>query len=136
MAELLLHIGLESLLSEVFKRRLNEMPTGCNYVFHKDGGPLSYRQVQAAYNRALINAGLGEFSSTHIMRHSMATLTRKVTGSLEATQAVTGHKDQKLVQHYATLPENAQKNAVMSVEKHIINLQREALRANNCEQGL
>jgi hypothetical protein len=66
----------------------------------------------------------------------MATLTRKVTGSLEATQAVTGHKDQKLVQHYATLPETAQKNAVISVEKHIINLQREALRANNCEQGL
>lgn len=47
----------------------------------------------------------------------MATITRHVTGSLEATQAVTGHKDQKLVQHYASMPSMAQQDAVNMVEK-------------------
>ncbi len=50
------------------------------------------------------------------MRHSMATITRMVTGSLDATQAVTGHRDQKLVQHYATLPTTAQTTAAQNVE--------------------
>ena len=65
----------------------------------------------------------------------MATITRRVTGSLEATQAVTGHKDQKLVQHYASLPALAQVNAVEQVEKHFENLKLIAGRANKCEQN-
>jgi hypothetical protein len=47
------------------------------------------------------------------LRHSVATMTRKHCGSLEIVQAVTGHKDQKLVQHYAQFaPSNHQKLAV------------------------
>lgn len=34
-----------------------------------------------------------KFGSTHMMRHSMAAITRNVTGSLDFTQAVTGHKN-------------------------------------------
>ena len=75
-----------------------------------------YRIIQYEYNKALKRCGLyGTYSSTHIMRHSMATVTRHVTGSLEATQAVTGHKDQKQVQHYASMPSTAQKDAVTRV---------------------
>lgn len=113
---------LNDSMVEILKRKLNEPSFGSQYVFHKEGQPLSYRQIQAAYNRALKAAALTQFSSTHIMRHSMATLTRKVTKSLEATQAVTGHKDQKLVQHYASMPESSQMEAVTSVEKHIKSL--------------
>lgn len=109
-------------LFEIFTKKQKDAEKDSNFVFHKNGEPLSYRQIQAAYNRALKAAGLSQYSSTHIMRHSMATLTRRVTGSLEATQAVTGHKDQKLVQHYASLPATTQIEAVRSVEKYIQEL--------------
>ena len=52
----------------------------------------------------------------------MATITRMVTGSLEATQAVTGHKDQKLVQHYASLPTTVQTTALKNVESYMNQL--------------
>ncbi len=65
------------------------------------------------------------------MRHSMATITRRVTGSLEATQAVTEHKDQKLVQHYATLPSRTQEEAVKNVESFMVNLSK-SVRADAC----
>jgi len=49
----------------------------------------------------------------------MATITRQATGSLEATQAVTGHKDQKLVQHYAALDMSLNKNALEKVSEFL-----------------
>ena len=66
------------------------------------------------------------------MRHSMATITRRVTGSLEATQAVTGHKDQRMAQHYAQICPSVQREAVGLVEKFI---QQELLREQNREQA-
>jgi len=57
----------------------------------------------------------------------MATITRRVTGSLDSTQAVTGHKDQKLVQHYADLPSNTQVEAVSQVEEFMNKI-------SSCEQ--
>jgi len=47
----------------------------------------------------------------------MGTITGKVTGSLDAAQAVTGHKDIKMAQHYASIPTEANKMAVNEVEK-------------------
>ena len=60
----------------------------------------------------------------------MATLTRQVTGSLNSTQAVTGHKDFKLVQHYAGLGNEENKKAIMAVENHLIENSFFDLRAN------
>ena len=109
------HISDE--MFEIIVRRIEELPKDCQFIFHIDGEPLSYRTIQYRYNKALKKAGLfPEFSSTHLMRHSMATITRKVTRSLDATQAVTGHRDQRLVEHYSTIPEEAQMNAVKEVE--------------------
>ncbi|MBI2521557.1 MAG: tyrosine-type recombinase/integrase [Bdellovibrio sp.] len=125
-------------LETILRRRLTAKASGSDYVFHDDGGALSYRSIQHAYNRALKKCGLSDkYSSTHIMRHTMATITRLVTGSLDATQAVTGHKDSKLVQHYASVPEGAQKNAVIQVEAYMKKSQAcEQLRANqNFQEG-
>lgn len=92
----------------------------CSYVFQKDGKPLTYRDIQYNYNKALKKCGLfPKYQSTHIMRHSMASITRKVTGSADATQAVTGHKDIRQVEHYAGSPDNMQKQAVLDVEKFL-----------------
>lgn len=92
----------------------------CSYVFQKDGEPLMYRDIQYNYNKALKQCGLfPKYSSTHIMRHSMASITRKVTGSADSTQAVTGHKDIRMVEHYAGSPDNKQKQAITDVEKYL-----------------
>ncbi len=92
----------------------------CDYVFQKDGQPLTYRDIQYNYNKALKKCGLSpKYASTHIMRHSMASITRNVTGSADSTQAVTGHKDIRMVEHYAGAPDNRQKQAVLDVEKFL-----------------
>lgn len=125
---------LNDILYEIFERKLKEVPKGCSYVFHEDGQPLLYRKIQHQYNMALKRSGIDhKYSSTHIMRHSMATITRRVTGSLDATQAVTGHKDQRLVQHYASLPCNAQIEAVKSVELFMREVS-ESVRADACKK--
>lgn len=104
---------------EILEKR-SKLSKNSPFVFTFEDQPLKYRQIQYRYNKALKSAKLyPDFSATHIMRHSMATITRKVTGSLQATQAVTGHKDQRLVEHYASLPSNAQIEAVQQVESYL-----------------
>ncbi|MCT4642797.1 MAG: site-specific integrase [Bacteriovoracaceae bacterium] len=71
-------------------------------VFHIEGKPLSYRQIQYHYNKALKKAGLShKFSSTHIMRHTMANMVRSKLG-LDSAQAVGGWKDRSLVENVYT----------------------------------
>jgi len=59
-----------------------------------------------------------------MMRHGMATITRQVTGSLEAAQAVTGHKDQRMVQHYARMASQVQVDAVNRVQEFMDEVER------------
>ena len=119
-------------LREIVERRMKDGPSTSSYVFQINGEPISYRSVQHHYNFALRKCGLAaRYSATHFMRHTMATITRHVTGSLESVQAVTGHKDQRLVQHYAALSTNVQKNALEQVENFLKgDCSCEQLRAN------
>ena len=117
------YVFMNDNLFEVLTRRMELLSEGSQYVFHIDGQPLSYRSIQYNYNKALKKCGLyPEFSSTHFMRHSMGTITRMVTGNLDAAQAVTGHKDIRMVQHYANLPSEANKKAVNQVGDFLKNL--------------
>ena len=110
-------------LAEIMHRRIPHAKNG--YVFHHNGEPLRYKHIQYQYNSALKRAGLfPEYSSTHIMRHSMGTITRRVTGSLDATQAGTGHKDIRMAQHYASLPSEANKLAVTEVQRFMFDLEK------------
>lgn len=91
-----------------------------NLIFNIDGKPLSYRQIQYHYNKALQKCGLHKkFSGTHIMRHSMGTITRSVTGNLDSAQAVTRHKDTKIAQQYSQLDYELQKKASNDVEDYM-----------------
>jgi hypothetical protein len=73
-----------------------------NLVFHIQGEPLSYRQIQYHYNKALKKADLShKFSSTHIMRHTMANMVRSKLG-LDSAQAVGGWKTRDLVENVYT----------------------------------
>lgn len=108
-------------LLEVLKARIETDKSNSPYVFHDGGLPLNYRRIQYNYEWALDKVGLGEkFSGTHFLRHSMATLVRSVTGSLDSVQALTGHKDNKLVQHYAGLQIDESKKAIIAVGKYMV----------------
>lgn len=109
-----------SISSDVFKaaimRRLENVKDGCSYLFHREGSPLSYRSVQFQYNKALKRAGLyPDYSSTHFLRYTMATESRRLMGSLDAAQAVTGHHSTKMAEHYAKIPTLLQSETVQKV---------------------
>jgi len=109
-------------LKEILERRIDLAQSG--FLFHCKGEPLSYRQIQYQYNLGLKKAGLNDrFSTTHIMRHSMGTITRKVTGSADMAQAVTRHKDIQVAQQYASLPSEANKKAVNDVCDYLYKLE-------------
>ena len=116
-------------LFEILNRRFNhktpsnveDKRTGkfvsCDFVFHEEGVPLDYRKIRYRYNKALRKAGLGnKFSSTHILRHSMANLVRERMG-LEHAQAVGGWKTRELVEHvYTDRPAHLTKDALENIE--------------------
>ena len=116
-------------LYDILKRRLKErLPsrvkdgrTGkyslLDFVFHENGQPLKYRSIQYRYNQALKKVGLGEkYSSTHILRHSMANLVRERLG-IEHAQAVGGWKTRALVEHvYTEQPAHLTKDALENIE--------------------
>ena len=117
------YAAMNSKLEEIAKRRLSKAQNG--YLFHHEGKPLCYREIQYQYNKALKKAGLSDkYSSTHIMRHSMGTITRRVTGSMDMAQAVTRHKDIRIAQQYAGLPTEANKQAVNDVFEYLNDLER------------
>ena len=49
----------------------------------------------------------------------MATLARSLTRSLDATMAMTGHKDIKLADHYSEIGREVQKETSMVIEDHL-----------------
>lgn len=95
-------------LREILLRRLQAKKPGCNFVFHVEGAPLNYGTIQLNYREAQRKARI-PYSGTHILRHGMATLARKVGGGLDAVIAMTGHKDFKLADHYSKLDNEFQK---------------------------
>ena len=117
------YASMNSKLEEIIHRRMSLASNG--FLFHKNGKPLCYREIQYHYNKALKKAGLADkYASTHIMRHSMGTITRRVTGSLDMAQAVTRHKDIRVAQQYANLPTEANKRAVGDVFSYLDNLEK------------
>ena len=93
----------------------------CNFVFHIDGRPLKYREIQYRYDKALKKAGLKhKYSATHILRHSMANLVRERLG-LEHAQAVGGWKTRSLVEHvYTQQPAHLTHDALKNIENFML----------------
>jgi integrase len=94
---------------------------GCDYVFHVEGSPLNYGTIQINY-RGAQRKGKLPYSGTHILRHGMAKLARKV-GGLDAVMAMTGHKDIKLADHYSKCTEDDQKEVSKKIFEKIRSVQ-------------
>lgn len=90
----------------------------CNFVFQVDGKPLNYCTIQLNYREAQRKSGV-PYSGTHILRHGMATLARKIGGGLDAVVAVTGHKDLKLADHYSKLDSEFQQEVMEKIAREV-----------------
>lgn len=101
-------------IREILLRRFQAKKAGCNFVFHVEGSALNYGTIQLNYRDAQRKAKI-PYSGTHILRHGMATLARKVGGGLDAVIAMTGHKDYKLADHYSKLDKEFQKETSQKV---------------------
>ena len=95
-------------IMEILTRRRAFMLSGNDFVFHVEGRPLNYATIQINYKSAQRKGKL-PYSGTHILRHGMAKLARKVGGGLDAVIAMTGHKDLKLADHYSSCNEDDQR---------------------------
>ncbi|MCM2348627.1 MAG: tyrosine-type recombinase/integrase [Bacteriovoracaceae bacterium] len=103
---------------EILNRREAFRLSGNNFVFHVEGAPLNYCTIQINYREAQRKSGI-PYTGTHILRHGMAKLARKVGGGLDAVLAMTGHKDLKLADHYSKSNEDDQKDFSEMIMKHI-----------------
>lgn len=136
-------------LREIMQRRLADVSeTPCefyceetgnrlDFVFHINGQPLTYRQIQYHYNKALKKIGLYQkFSSTHLMRHSMANLVRERKG-VESAQAVGRWKTRELVEDvYTNTPTHIVKDAIDDMELFLNGTDNNLQESVNCHSNL
>ena len=64
------------------------------------GGLLKYNAIQSAFNAGFIALGL-PWRSTHICRHTYATIALMATKNISAVQASLGHTEIRMTQRYA-----------------------------------
>lgn len=75
-------------------------------------------RIQLNYQEAQRKARLPH-TGTHILRHGMAKLVRRIGGGLDAVIAMTGHKDFKLANHYSKLDKEDQKDIALKISSHL-----------------
>jgi integrase len=105
-------------LMEILERRLAFKTASSDYVFHIEGEPLNYCTIQVNFRQAQRVSGI-PYRGTHILRHGMAALARKVWGGLDGAIAVTGHRDVKLADHYSKLDGGFQKEVALKVDEYM-----------------
>ena len=92
---LMLPEGLKDILKEIKKEAMNDL------VFTDSKGELlRYNAVQSAFNAGFKALGL-PWRSTHICRHTFATVALMATKDISAVQASLGHTEIKMTQRYA-----------------------------------
>ena len=74
-------------LEEVLRRQEAFRDPQCGFVFHVEGKPLNYGTIQVNYREAQRKSKI-PYSGTHILRHGMAKLARRIGGGLDAVMAI------------------------------------------------
>jgi integrase len=81
---------------------------------------MSYRSIQDRFNRTFRKIG-STFSSTHIMRHSFATLWLTQTkGGIQSLQKQLGHSSPTQSMHYAKITEELIRNDLKGFESGVV----------------
>ncbi|MDC1174294.1 tyrosine-type recombinase/integrase [Bacteriovoracaceae bacterium] len=107
-------VHITAQIRAILERREAFKIEGNNFVFHIDGKPLNYGTILVNYRKAQRKTDL-TCSGTHVLRHGMAKLARRVGGGLDAVIAMTGHKDIKLADHYSKLDNEYQKEVSINI---------------------
>ena len=82
-------------------KQMKEESNGQDFLFvDKKGEALKYNAIQTNFNAGFMALNLS-WRSTHILRHSYATMALIATRDLSAVQASLGHTDMKVTQQYA-----------------------------------
>jgi integrase len=100
------------LIREMLLELKNERPAGCKFFFHHKGKMLRYQMIREELNKALIQSGYGDYSGTHILRHSMGSYSRKEAG-LDTAQAMLSHSSARQTEGYARLDVNEKVTGVI-----------------------
>jgi integrase len=111
-------VFINDTMFEILNRRLAVTPKDLDVIFHNHGKYLRYNAIYNNYVKALKAADV-PFTGTHILRHGMATTTRKMLG-IEHAQSVTGHKTRRQLEEYADSDlSSLNKEAVQEVERFL-----------------
>ena len=87
--------GLKDILKEMKKEAVNDL------VFTDlNGGIVKYNAIQSSFNAGFEALGL-PWRSTHILRHTFATIALMETKNISAVQASLGHTEIRMTQKYA-----------------------------------
>lgn len=82
-------------------RELKLQSGGTKYVFpNRKGEALKYNAIQSAFNAGFTALNL-PWRSTHICRHTYATIAYLATGNLTSVQASLGHRKREMTERYA-----------------------------------
>ena len=92
---LILPKRLQDILLEMKKNAINDL-----VFINTKGELLKYNAVQSTFNAGFVALSL-PWRSTHICRHTYATMALMGTKNLSAVQASLGHTDQRVTQRYA-----------------------------------
>ena len=91
---------LSNELIDILKAMKEEKADNRVLFADKEGEALRYNAIQSAFNAGFTALKL-PWRSTHILRHSYATMALIATRDLSAVQASLGHTEQKVTQRYA-----------------------------------
>ncbi len=92
---------LSNELISILKEIKEEQQIGSELVFtDKQGEPLKYRAIQSAFNAGFTALNL-PWRSTHILRHSYATMALIATRDISSVQASLGHTSSRMTKKYA-----------------------------------
>lgn len=96
--EVATHVYLNDHMLDMLDELEAERFPGCDLVFHKNGKPLRYYAILAAYNEALERIK-SPFSGTHILRYGMAGYSGEYMGN-EGSKAATRHGSMAMARKY------------------------------------
>ena len=100
------------LIRQMLLELKNQRPSGCKFFCHSNGKMLRYQIIREEINKALIQSGFGDYSGTHILRHSMGSYSRKEAG-LDTAQAKLSHSSARQTECYARLDVNEKVTGVI-----------------------
>ena len=123
-------------LIEILKQKKESAQNDLVFTDSK-GKALKYRAIQSAFNAGFIALNL-PWRSTHILRHSYATMALIATKNLSSVQASLGHTSSRMTERYAKVVALLDRDIAQKTTKAFNlfgNEREESLKLDSCFHG-